>query len=114
MNDQITQLADTILEQVEKVLEDQLIMQLKKNMPKISVILGKIAKLDIAVGFVGYIRQQTVEMCIPTVIDEESDLTETTLSRQEQRFTKSNLPVIYMKQGFNPLLLQFRSGCGQK
>ena len=37
------------------------------------------------------------------------------MSIAEQEFVKENLPVIYMKQGYNPLLLQFQgSSDGRK
>ena len=51
---QISALAEQVFIETEKLIEEQLIKQFKKTMPRVSYILGEIANLDIALSFVVY------------------------------------------------------------
>lgn len=56
-NDQIEQLALSLLREVETLIEDQLILQIQDNLTSVQRVLAKLAKLDIGIAFVTYIRQ---------------------------------------------------------
>ena len=65
---QISALAEQVFIETEKLIEEQLIKQFKKTMPRVSYILGEIANLDIALSFVVYSKNTQVETCIPELL----------------------------------------------
>jgi DNA mismatch repair ATPase MutS len=66
-------------------------------LPKVHKVIGKIAKLDIGIAFVNYIQSQQVRMAKPVLI------------REDDFYFRESSPAIYLKNGFNPLLLRAHS-----
>jgi DNA mismatch repair protein MutS len=94
-NDQIEKIVLSLMQEVEALVEDHLILQIRDNLTLVQRVLAKIAKLDIGVAFVQYIRsnrQSNVWMSCPIFVDEVKDCNVS--------------PVFLLKSGTNPLLLK--------
>ena len=54
--------------EVEKMLEEELILELKKNLPAMFKVLSKVSKLDIGLAFVEYIQSSRSVMTRPILV----------------------------------------------
>ena len=100
-NDNIQKLACTILKEVERMIEEDLILELKSNLPRMFKVLSKISKLDISLAFVEYVQSSQVPLCRPILINSPK----VTLNP----YLKVNQPALYLSRGYNPLLSHFQS-----
>lgn len=101
LNDSIRDLSSTILQEVERLIEEDLILELRKNLPKMFTVLNSLAKLDITLAFVELISGSSVAYSRPNPIDP------TKLSNHSASFRvyiKQNSPLFFMKQGVNPII----------
>lgn len=71
-NDNIHKLASTILKEVERMIEEDLILELKSNLPAMFKVLSKVSKLDVTLAFVEYVQSSEVEHCRPILLSSQS------------------------------------------
>ena len=95
-NNNMQELANTILHEVEEMLEEELILEFKKNLPAMFKVLSKVSKLDIGLSFVEYIQSSKSVMTRPILV--------TKSTAELLPYLNLNEPLIYMLRAVNPLL----------
>ena len=101
LNDSIRELSSTILQEVERLIEEDLILELRKNLPKMFTALNSLAKLDVTLAYVELITGSRVMYTRPCPLD-PNKLNENSIAYRD--YLKRNSPVILMRQGVNPIL----------
>ena len=91
------------------MIEEDLILELKSNLPQMFKVLSKISKLDVSLAFVDYVQSSQVSMCRPVFLNS----TKSYAHSKNNPFLQQNQPAIYMKRGYNPLLSFFHSSMPQ-
>ena len=87
-NNNMQELANTILHEVEEMLEEELILEFKKNLPAMFKVLRKVSKLDIGLSFVEYIQSSKSVMTRPILV--------TKSTAELLPYLTLNEPLIYM------------------
>ena len=82
------------------MIEEELILELKSNLPKMFKVLSKLSKLDIGLAFVDYIQNSKVGFSRPILLPKQLD-------PMTQNYLNSNSPVLLMRRGYNPMLAHF-------
>ena len=54
------------------MIEEDLILELKSNLPQMFKVLSKISKLDVSLAFVDYVQSSQVRMCRPIFLNSRS------------------------------------------
>ena len=54
------------------MIEEDLILELKSNLPQMFKVLSKISKLDVSLAFVDYVQSSQVPMCRPIFLNSKS------------------------------------------
>ena len=92
LNDNIRELSATILREVEQLIEEDLILELRRNLPKIFTVVDSLAKLDVTLAFIEYITASNVFHSRPKPLNALNSLPQTPSS-----YLNINSPAIYMK-----------------